>query len=400
MVVVQINTVCYGSTGKIMLGIQDLANREGIESYCYYAIGPKSFKKKNVKKIGSDFSNRIFGIFSHITGMMGCFSLCQTLKLIKEIKKYKADVIHLHNLHVSYLNYPVFFYFLKRSKIKTVWTLHDCWPFTGHCPHYLYQNCNKWLIGCYNCPRYKEYPVSSFDNSKIMYKLKKHCFSNIPGMTLVTPSEWLKEQVKKSFLKEYHTVVINNGIDTSKFKPCPSDFRTKYGIEKKFVILGVAFGWDEKKGLDVFAELSKRLDNDIYQIVLVGTSVKNDALLPSNIISIHKTSDISELVGIYSSSDLFVNPTREDNFPLVNIEALACGLPVITFRTGGTPETIDRSTGVVVPYNDVDLLTDTIINAYQYRPFDKEKCVERAQLFENSNQLSKYINLYRSMMRE
>ena len=397
MVVVEINTVCYGSTGGIMLGIHNEAEKQGINVHSFYAIGSPKENNANIHRIGSRLSNRISGMLAHFTGLMGCFSVFQTLRLISFLKKIKVDIIHLHNIHVSFLNYPLLFGYIKRHNIKVAWTLHDCWAFTGHCPHFAYQKCEKWKTGCHNCPRYKEYPVSSFDNSKAMYSIKKKCFSNMPDAVLVTPSEWLKSLAKESFLGDYPVRVINNGIDLNTFSYTESDFREKYGIGDKFVILGVSFGWDNKKGLDVFIELSKRLNPERFQIVLVGTGESTDAVLPANIISIHKTSDISEMVQIYSAADLFLNPTREEVLGLVNIEANACGVPVLMFNTGGSPECIDEKSGCIVECDDIDEMEKQIINIEAHRPFSAADCRRRAEKFDKNNLYKEYIRLYKEL---
>ena len=212
-------------------------------------------------------------------------------------------------------------------------------------------------------------------------------------MTLVTPSEWLAGLVKQSFLKDYSVQVINNGIDLSVFKPTESNFREKYNCEGKKVLLGVAFDWGERKGLDVFIHLAKWLD-DSYQIVLVGTDDNTDEMLPDNMISIHKTQNQRELAEIYTAADLFVNPTREDNFPTVNIEALACGTPVLTFRTGGSPEMLDETCGAVVECDDVAAMEREIIRLTNEQSLCEKNCLTRAKSFDGSKCFEKYIELY------
>ena len=257
------------------------------------------------------------------TGFNGCCSYFATRKLIKIIKNFNPDIIHLHNLHNAYINIPLLLKYIKVNNIPTVWTLHDCWSFTGHCPHFMYEKCVKWKSGCYNCPRYKEYPKSFLDNSKTMFKLKKKWFLDIPNLTIVTPSIWLKNMVKESYLKDYNCQVINNGINIEVFKPIESNFRKDYNIRDNVkMLLGVSIGWNTRKGLDVFIELAKQLDSS-YQIVLVGTNENIDKQLPSNIISIHRTNNQTELAKIYTAADLFINPTREDTYPTVNMEAIA-----------------------------------------------------------------------------
>lgn len=400
MNIAEINTVNYGSTGKIMLGIQQIAREEGHSVYSYYAIGKEKQSNPFSKQVGRSFYNKLSSKLAHVTGMMGCFSLCSTIKLIHELKRKKIELIHLHNIHISFLNYPLLFRYIKRNDIKVVWTLHDCWSFTGHCAHFTYPSCEKWVYGCSECSRYKEYPISTFDNSKFMYRLKKKVFIGVPNMTLVTPSFWLKGLVEKSFLKKYPVEVINNGIDLSQFYPIESSVRDSYGVDAKFLILGVSFDWNNKKGLDVFLELSRRLEEDRFQIVLVGTDDKVDKLLPPNIISIHKTNNSKELAELYTAADLFVNPTREEVLGLVNIEANACGTPVLMFRTGGSPECINTETGLVVEVDDVNSMEKHIRSLAESNYFHAEQCVQQAKKFDMNDKYREYVSLYRKMIKE
>ena len=285
------------------------------------------------------------------------------------------------------------FNYIKKYNIRTIWTLHDCWAFTGHCPHFDMIGCDKWKTCCCECPQYKEYPKSFFDNSKYMYKLKKKWFTGAKNLTIVTPSNWLAGLVKQSFLKDYPVKVINNGIDLTIFKPIESEFKKIYSIEDKSILLGVAFGWGVKKGLDVFIELSEKLD-DKFQIVLVGTDENTDKKLPKNIISIHRTQNQTELAEIYSAANLFINPTREENYPTVNMESIACGTPVLTFNTGGSPEILTEDTGIVVPKNDIDTMFNQINNMFQNNYFSKEKCINKAKSFNMNDKYNQYVGLY------
>lgn len=395
MRVFEINTVPYGSTAKIMVGISEIANSNGIETYVSsgYSSHPMPMPQKYIK-IGSALDKLAHKILSEITGKDCCFSYFSTKTLIRKIDKLKIDVLHLHNLHSYFINLSLLFNYIKRKNLKVIWTLHDCWSFTGHCPHFTMVECDKWKYGCYGCPQYKEYPKSWFDNSKKMWQLKKKWFTGVKDLTIVTPSLWLANLVKQSFLKDYPVKVINNGIDLSIFKPTESDFREKYEIGDKFIVLGVAFGWGKRKGLDVFIELSKRLDKEKYQIVLVGTDCKVDKILPENIISIHRTQNQTELAEIYTAADVFFNPTREEVLGLVNIEANACGTPVVMFDTGGAPECIDNKSGVVVKHNDIQNVVQEINEICERTPFLKEDCVNRAKEFDMNIKNKEYVNLY------
>ena len=310
------------------------------------------------------------------------------------LKENHTELIHLHNLHGHFICFPIFFRFIKKHNIPVIWTLHDCWSFTGRCPHFVMMKCDRWKKGCHNClyPG-KSYPQSYIDTSCMMWSLKKKYFTGINHCILVTPSQWLADLVKQSFLKGYPVKVINNGIDLSVFKPTESGFREKYGLEDVKIVLGVASGWGKRKGLDVFIELAKRLLDD-YRIVLVGTDDNVDKQLPSNIISIHRTQNQKELAEIYTAANVFANPTREDTFPTVNMESLACGTPVVTFRTGGCPEILDETCGSVVDCDDVGALEIEIRRICDEKPYSVEACLARAQKFDMNDRFKEYLDLY------
>lgn len=390
-----INSVQYGSTGTIARKIAQQAREQGHEVEVYVPRGRHNrIAAADVNLFGNQFSEDSHIVLSKITGLNGCYSIIATQKLISRIQRFSPDVIHFHNLHNSYICIPLLFRYIKNSNIQVIWTLHDCWAFTGHCPHFTMVKCNKWQTGCCGCPSYYAYPSCVYDNSKLMWKLKKKWFTGVENLTIVTPSQWLSDLVKQSFLKEYPVKVIHNGIDLSIFKPTPSNFREKHKIGKeKKILLGVAFGWGVRKGLDIFIELSKRLDPEKYQIVLVGTDAQIDKQLPSNIISVHRTQNQTELAQIYTAADVFVNPTREEVLGLVNIEANGCGTPVITFNTGGSPECIDEKSGVVVPYGDIEAMEESIEFVCNNRTFSQEDCIAKAASFDQDKKYREYLEL-------
>lgn len=397
MKILAINSVPYGSTCNIMIGVAETA----IQSHAYivatgFSTHPGDFRIKYIK-IGGGVDKAVHMYSSILTGFNGCFSHLATKIFLKEIEKYYPDIIHLHNLHGWYINLPLLFRFIKKYEIPVVWTLHDCWAFTGQCPHFAMVKCDKWKTGCYDCPQYREYPAALVDRTKTMWKLKKEWFTEVENMTIVTPSQWLADLVKQSFLKDYSVRVIHNGIDLNIFKPTSSSFKERYGITEKHIVLGVAFGWGKRKGLDVFVELSRRLPPE-YQIVLVGTDDSTDKLLPDNIISIHRTQNQTELAEIYTAADLFINPTREENYPTVNMEAIACGTPILTFKTGGSPEILSDNTGAVVNCDDINAMEEEIIRICETHPYSEESCVERAKLFDMNNMIKEYINLYKEIL--
>ena len=356
---------------------------------------PDKMPKNNID-IGGAFGKATHLLLSNFTGYHGCYSHISTGQFLRRIEKLNPDIIHLHNIHGDFLNLPMLFDYIKNHHIRVVWTLHDCWSFTGRCPYFTMAQCNKWKTGCGNCPYPKEsYPQAQVDITAKMWKLKKEWFNGVEDMTIVTPSQWLADLVKESFLKDYPVKVINNGIDLSVFKPTESDFRQKHEIDDKYMLLGVADSWGERKGLDVFIELSKRLDSTKYQIVLVGTNESVDKQLPDNIISVHRTQNQQELAEIYTAADLFVNATREENYPTVNMESIACGTPVMTFKTGGSAEIPDETCGVVVDCDDINALESEIIRIAAEKPFTEENCLHRAKQFDQNERFKDYIGLYK-----
>ena len=396
MKVLQINSVCgIGSTGRISTDIHSILKDQGHESYIAYGRDlPKNCD--NTIKIGTKFDNYAHVAKTRILDKHAFGSKKATIEFIKEVKELDPDIIHLHNIHGYYVNIEVLFNYLKEANKPVVWTLHDCWSFTGHCSHFDYIGCNKWVERCFDCPQKNEYPKSLLaDNSKMNYKKKKELFMGINDMFIVTPSKWLARLVKKSFLGKYPVKVINNGIDLQVFTPTGSLFREKNHLNGKFIILGVASIWDYRKGLQYFIELSDRLNEDEI-IVLVGLSEKQLKSVPNNIMGIMRTNSIEELAEIYSAADVFVNPTLEDNFPTTNLEALACGTPIITFDTGGSIESINDKTGIITEVKSAKGLIDAIrrirkkVNMYK-----SSNCIKSAkENYDKDDKYQEYIELY------
>lgn len=393
MKILQINSVCgVGSTGRIATDLYKVIEEAGHECVIAYGRGTAPEGIKTIK-IGTNFDNYMHVAKTRIFDRHGFGSTKATKEFIKKVEEYNPDVIHLHNIHGYYINVEVLFDYLKRANKKVVWTLHDCWAFTGHCSHFDYIGCDKWKNGCKKCPQKNEYPSSKIaDASEFNYEKKKELFTSVKDMTIVTPSKWLAGLVKESFLGKYEVIVINNGIDLDVFKPTESDFREKYGLQDKKIILGVASVWTERKGVNTFIELSEKLD-DNFKIILVGVNKKQKSMLPKNVIGITRTNNVKELAEIYTVADVFVNPTLEEVMGLTNVEALACGIPVITFDSGGSVECIDESSGKIVTKGDIDKLIK-YINEIKNMNISKECCINRANLFNKWEKYNKYINMY------
>ena len=378
-----INSVCNGSTGTICKNLYKAAKEAGHTCCIAYGRGnaPEGF---NTIKIGNQLDIYLHVLKARLFDASGFGSKKATKDLIKQIEEFQPEVIHLHNIHGYYVNIEILFNYLKQHpEIKKIWTLHDCWTFTGHCSHYTYRKCNKWQTCCNgNCPNKKEYPKSWFSNIENNFSRKKDIFNNVENMILITPSKWLKKEVEKSYLKDYPIEVINNGVDTNVFKPTPSTIKQQYGIEDKKVILGVSSVWNKMKGLDTFIELSKELDNQ-YQIVLIGLNKKQIEQLPTNIIGISRTENVQELVKWYSAADVFFNPTLEDTYPTTNLEAIACGTPVVTFNTGGSPESAYADEDNIVT-NDINSIIESI----------KECSFDRIINVDSKKMINKYMEEY------
>lgn len=399
MRVLQINTVYgQGSTGKIVKAIQDMARDEDIDCMCACRyLQTEKIPENDVVEISSKWDSRFHGLISRFTMFKGIGSCLKTAIFLKKVEKYKPDLIHLHNLHGSYINIPMLMRYIKKRKIAVIWTLHDCWPITAICSHFTIANCNRWIDGCCECTQKRKYSSAPFDMTRYVWKLKKKWFTGIERMTIVTPSNWLANMVKKSFLNIYPIRTIYNGIDLDVFQPTDSDFKEKNGLLKKKIVLGVSFNWGYEKGLDVFIELAHLLPHD-YVIVLVGTNENVEKNIPPNIISIRQTENQKQLAEIYTAADVFINPTREEVLGLVNLEALACGTPVITFKTGGSPECVDEKTGCVVSVNDVSSMNEHILRICEEHPYASLDCISRAKQFDKQQKFVEYISMYKDVM--
>lgn len=388
MRILQINAVPYGSTGAMMFALADALEQEGHQVLCTAGFTWKKSDRKDFFLTSTLPEKAAHILLAKLTGRIGCFSIPATLRLLRKMDQFRPDVVHLHNLHGWFVNIPLLITFLRRRGIPVVWTLHDCWAFTGHCPHFDAHGCEKWKTGCHHCPQYRAYPGTLFDCSRAMYRVKKRWFSNWPDLTLVTPSAWLKGKVEESFLRGTPIQVIPNGADGGLFHPAASPAGEKYRI------LGVAYHWNEKKGLDTFLQLAELL-GDAYEITLAGACPEG---MPEKIHALGPVSSREALAKLYAGADVFVNPTLEDNFPTVNLEALACGTPVITYATGGSPEMLDETCGSVVPKGDVMALAAEIRRVCEERPYTKENCRRRSRDFTPEAMVETYMELYRSKL--
>ena len=363
MKILMINVVCgIRSTGRICTDLALELESQGHEVKIAY--GREFVPEKYARfayRIGTDLDIKLHGLKARLLDGCGYGSKSATKKFIKWIVEYNPDIIHLHNLHGYYINIEVLFDYLRTCGKRIIWTLHDCWAFTGHAAYCEGANCERWIKGCYHCPKTKEYPASLFDRSNRNWAKKQRIFKDIPNLTLVTPSVWLKNLVSKSFLGSYETIVINNGIDTKHFKKCDISLDLVVKFKERKIILGVASAWDKRKGLNDFLELNNLIDKEHYVIILVGINKEQIKSLPEGIVGIERTDSVQELAELYSLAYVFVNPTYEDNYPTTNLEAIACGTPVITYMTGGSPESANYY-GISLPKGDVVGIAQIIKN--------------------------------------
>ena len=399
--VLRVNT----STGRIMQEVGELAMENGWECYIAYSYGRDGIKpcKSQLIPVGDRWSVMWHGLQTRLLDRHGLASKRATKEFIQRIEEIKPDIIHIHNIHGYFLNYPLLFQYLAKSGIPVVWTVHDCWLYTGHCYYYSYKGCDKWKKECSHCPQQKEFPTSWFvDRSHQNFLDKKKAFTSLrPGqLTIVPVSDWICGEMKQSFLKGATFRVIHNGINTEVFHPSnPEEVKKKYGLGNKHVLLGIASIWSEEKGLNDFIKLAGLIGEE-ERIVLVGIKPEEKKLLPDNIIPISRTENIQQLAELYSAADVFVNPTWQDNYPTVNLEAIACGTPVVTYRTGGSIEAITEQTGLIVEQGDVKgLLKAARTIEQQGKDVYRKPCREYALAhFRKEDRYADYLKLYDELL--
>ncbi len=396
MKVLQINSVCSGSTGRIAAGISRVLKDAGNECLILYGRGAPA-TGVDCERIEGKAAFYLHTLYARMTDRQGFASTYQTKRMIRRIEAYRPDVIHIHNLHGYYLDWRILFKYLRSSGIPVIWTLHDCQAFTGHCAFFDAAGCGKWRSGCGACPQKTAYPASwLFDQSARNYTEKLTLTQGVKNLTFVTPSHWLEKLTKQSFLRSHPAKTIYNGIDLAVFRPTENDIRARYHIGEKPIYLGVANVWEPRKGLQTFYDLAERA-GESAQIVLIGLSKKQLKNLPKGFIGLSRTESVQELAAWYTAADVFVNPTIEDNFPTTQLEALACGTPVVCYNTGGCAESLDDSCGIVVPKNDFSALADAVSRAKELK---SEHCRRRAEQFGQQERFEEYLSLYHQVCAE
>ena len=396
----QINVAAnWGSHGRIAEEIGLEAMAQGWESYIAYGRYANP-SKSHVVKIGDLFDHCLHGAQSLLLDRHGLASCGPTKKLIREIEQIKPDLIHLHNIHGFYLNYPILFRYLSTVDIPVVWTLHDCWAFTGHCAWPIHGHCDRFQEQCCHCPlQSKGYPKSFLlDRSRSNFKLKKRYFRSLQDLHLVTVSRWLEQQVRLSFMQDMDIRTIYNGLDTEVFRPSgtpPTSVTDGHPL-----VLGVCNAWYDWKGLDDMAALREILPDD-YEVMVVGVNEDQMHRLPEGITCIRRTDSVSQLAEIYSQADVFVNPSKVESFGMTTAEALSCGTPSIVYDTSACPEVVDNLTGRVVPLGDVNALAKAVMEICSLpgREAMRQACRERAiRLFNRQDRYKEYLQLYNEVL--
>ena len=403
-VVLQINSCAnWGSTGKIVEGINNLAQSRGYEVYTAYGRYATPSNSKLIK-IGDRFSQLSALVRARLCDNEGLASSVATRRLLKRIEDISPDIIHLHNLHGYYINYVLLFDYLSHKRIPVIWTFHDCWPFTGHCAHYVYENCYRWKQECHNCPLRAEYPKSFFiDRSRKNYNEKKTWFTKDFPMTIVTVSEWLRSQVFQSFFTGKETKVIYNGIDTAVFKPLSKDtidaFKAKHGLGGKKIFLAVSSVWPESKGLSHYNDLASLLEED-EALVLIGVDSRTRKRLSPKIISYPRTDSVDELVTWYNAAEVVLSLSSAESFGLTIVEGFACGTPSVVFNNTALTELVAPGTGIVADNGDVNQVRKALsIIRGSGKASYSDSCRKRAtSLYDKASCYSQYLDLYDSKL--
>ena len=401
MRVLQINAVyAQRSTGIIVKDINDELIRRGYESHIAYAIS--NYHPKNGYKIGNKLDYKIHALLTRLLGKQGYFSIISTRRFLRYIDRIKPDIVHLHNLHSNYINLNILLEYLEHESIHTVITLHDCWFFTGKCFHYQVAKCDRFKDSCGDCPLIKkDVPSWFFDPTAKVLSDKKKLFNNIKSLTVVGVSNWISNEAKQGIFKDKGVVTIHNGVDINIFRPTPSEMREKLGLKDEFVILGSADKWLNPLNRLVFNYILSNITPDM-KIVIFGCNKEQLKQLPESVIGIGYITDRNEMAKLYSMADVFVNVTLEDSLPTVNIEAQACGTPVITYESGGSPETISERTGIVVPTGDKESLLMAILKIKDRgKAFYEQNCLDHVEKnFIVEDRYKEYVDLYNEIKDE
>lgn len=391
----------WGSTGRIAEQVGSLAKDNGWNVMIAHGARYQNPTQFSHYQVSSSFEEKMHWGISQFWDGQGRGSWFATKRLLKEIDAFQPDVVHMHVIHGYYINYGLIMNYFKEKNIPVVWTLHDCWAFTGHCAYFTAANCEKWKTQCGQCPIPHDFPNTYLDRSKANYNRKKQVYGDMQNLVLAPVSQWLGDLVKESFLGKHEIQVVYNGIDVDVFKPSVSNFKKKLGVEGKYLLLGVAQGFDERKGLKDFFKLSEMLPDD-YQVVLLGAMEDEIAIAPTSVIALPKTESLQELVEAYSAADVLLSLSYEETFGLTPVEAMSCGTPAIVYNNTAQPEHITPETGFVVENGDLDTLVTRIKTLCENGKANySEACRERAvNVYNKDNCYNMYITIFNKLFNE
>lgn len=358
---VQINAYSNGWADSVIFSKHRELQKQGHESWVFWARGEHE-QDEHMQKIASYSKVCLDALLTRIDGRAGFHSKGVTCRLLRALDEIDPDVVHLHLLLGYYINVGMLFEWLASHRCEVVWTLHDCWAFTGHCIHFTYARCGQWKTGCAecaSCPQKRTYPETYFGGDGSVrwnFAEKKRLFTMLPPdrMQLITPSQWLADLVKQSFLAKYDVEVVHNTVDTSVFKPTPSDFRERYGIGDRFMVLGVASRWNERKGLDVFGKLARDLDPRYFAVVVVGLSKRQIKQVQDSLVALSHTDSQRELAEAYTAANVLLNPSAEETFGMNVAEAAACGTRSIVVMGSACAEV--AKDGIAIPADMSNLI--------------------------------------------
>lgn len=398
----QINVAAIkASNGAIARDIGTMALSRGWKSYIAYGRFALPSDSELIR-VGNNLDIKIHGLLTRLFDIHGLGSNIVTHRFIREIKKIKPDIVHLHNIHGYYLNYKILFDYLNKNNIPVVWTFHDCWPFTGHCGYFELYNCDKWKTQCFDCPAVRAYPKSLFfDRSRQNYLLKKRLFTAHNTLYITTVSKWLKGLVEKSFFSSSPVTVVYDGIDTDAFCYRESDLRKQYGLENKFILIAAAANWTSAKGWNDYIKLSTILPDDC-RIFLIGVKDEQKVQLPSQIVSVGRINGKEKLAEYFSMADVLLNLSYQETFGMTTAEAMSCGTPGISYNKTACPELISPETGIVVEAGDMNQVLSAINEIKKNgKSFYSDACRKRVlDNFDIKKVNMAYFDIYEQILKQ
>lgn len=398
MKVLQVNvSYGYGSTGTIVrdLYLQCAQNQIECKVACLYYTEQNS----DIYCMSAPLSNKLHALFSRIEGKQGYYSKRATLKLLRFIKVYNPDIVHLHNLHSNYINLPILLSYLSEIDVKVVVTHHDCWLYTGGCSHYTHSHCFKWKESCGNCPqRYEEFAAIIRDSSSQILRDKVRLFSAVKKLTSVGVSNWITNEARVGAFAHAYSITIHSGIDTSFFRPVDSSLRNALNIDDKFIILAPTNKWFLPSNRNILDYFLTHLTDDMI-LLFFGPGDFQAPSFTNQVLNIGFISSREQLRELYCAGDVMVNCSKEDTLSLLNLEVQSCGTPVVTYSNTGIKETINEQCGFVVENDNPEAAWNAMMSIKEKgRSFYIDACHQWVDAeFEKNKNYQKYINLYKSL---